>query len=229
MIFRLVPAIEFEPSLFAIKQRDSPLKSWDKLSEEWLIYWQECLSDRGILNFKAIGNSWLVALRDLFDKKNILNIFLNLLFQERFYSDDDDENEIFLKDLESYFCLAGEYVVFKDEIPIIYPQCCWDLSDLSEWEKAAKSNTDEWKSLWIGHPWLLYKSDGEKLIIRETSEYELIRKLRSFRIDKCDLKIAIELAKKELEKFAITLKETLTKTYSIELSQKIAQILVYRE
>lgn len=100
-----------------------------------------------------------------------------------------------------------------------------------EWKEAVNSNNnnDEWKHLWIGHPWLLYKPDAEKLIIRETTEYESIRELRCFTVDRSELKTAIDLAEKELKKFSATLERVISKIYSIEFTKKIVKVLVYGE
>jgi hypothetical protein len=38
---------------------------------------------------------------------------------------------------------------------LIEPSCCADLGNVADWRKAVGYRGAEWRTLWIGHPWLL--------------------------------------------------------------------------
>ena len=45
-----------------------------------------------------------------------------------------------------------------DETVLVEPGCCSDLGDVSNWKTAVNSTASDWSMLWIGHPWLSYRS-----------------------------------------------------------------------
>ena len=58
-----------------------------------------------------------------------------------------------------YAMLAGSEVLFT-------PQCCGDLGTLGDWEEAMRGSGEDWSELWIGHPCLAYRRDGDALLLQ---------------------------------------------------------------
>jgi hypothetical protein len=66
--------------------------------------------------------------------------------------------------------LAGGYILACGGTFILLPGCCADLGDISSWDEAARYREAEWKEIWIGHPCISVRYEGERLIISETHE-----------------------------------------------------------
>lgn len=66
--------------------------------------------------------------------------------------------------------LGGGLALYDDQDLKVWPQCCGELSDIEGWRKAATQATTEWKMLWIGHPWISYRQEGEWLLLSDYHE-----------------------------------------------------------
>lgn len=114
----------------------------------------------------------------------------------------DDENlhmiiEARLEDMEDdpdegCFVLAfdGGIALEKDNKIYIRPMCCSDMSDLKNWQNILTNSSAEWKTLWIGHPWVLYRKENGKISFSEYTE--------SNEIDPENIKILVEVDESEL-------------------------------
>jgi hypothetical protein len=54
-------------------------------------------------------------------------------------------------------------------VALVLPGCCTGFEDLSSWREAVEDDGeddgedagDEWEMLWIGHPWIRWRRDGD--------------------------------------------------------------------
>jgi hypothetical protein len=67
--------------------------------------------------------------------------------------------------------------------------CCGDFSDLQNWEEIEAKINEDWEHLWIGHPWVYYRSSGKDIGFSESVE----KNLDDFE----DIRIVFQLPKKE--------------------------------
>jgi len=86
---------------------------------------------------------------------------------------------------------------------IIDHQCCSELNDYVNWKNIISEKTKNWKEIWIGHPSIFYRYNGNKI---ELSEYydvkpkdNEIKSKMSF--EKSKFIDELETALSELEKF----------------------------
>ena len=96
-------------------------------------------------------------------------------------------------------------VFLSIKIYIIFPHCCCDLGDIVEWETATHCKNKEKETLWIGHPWLKYRSKEDLIEITQTAEYGEPPQPEIFDIPRKVLIIAVEQAKEEMTEFALKL------------------------
>jgi len=138
---RLINTIEFSPYSYNLKDHKSP--DYTDSNDVWYNYWKNCLADSGIVNIDPIDKrSWLVDIDTIDDQA--LTIFVQKTFEEGDY--DSIEKNIY-----------GGIVLFQDNEIVLSTNCCGDLSNLSEWENIFIPKSEEWKMLWIGHPFVYYR------------------------------------------------------------------------
>jgi hypothetical protein len=59
--------------------------------------------------------------------------------------------------------LSGGHLLIRDDVILARPQCCADLHDFSGWRAAATERASVWSMLYIGHPWVSVRGEGELL------------------------------------------------------------------
>lgn len=97
------------------------------------------------------------------------------------------------KDPEGNFVLAfdGGIAVKKDNEIYIQPMCCSDMSDLRNWQNIFTHPSADWTTLWIGHPWVLYRKENGKVIFSYYIESSVIEPEK--------IKILVEVEESELK------------------------------
>lgn len=198
---RLINTIELDPFSYASEHYETPKGSFKELPEEWDDFWKKCLADKNLEHISAIRKgSFLV---------NILSI-----------SDDElekiikhDLEDINLKNYEEEVSkLMGGMVLQIEDNFIIEPTCCADIGNILEWEEIFETNTENWKQLWIGHPWIFYKKENR--IVQFSDYYEK----KSVEISQ--IEILTEVPENELKT-----EFELIKTRYLEFQRRIYKIL----
>jgi len=60
--------------------------------------------------------------------------------------------------------------LLHDGDPIVLPTCCADENNLDEWRSMLLEAGESWKMLWIGHPWVSWKRDGDDICLSDYHE-----------------------------------------------------------
>lgn len=58
-----------------------------------------------------------------------------------------------------FYSVDGGVALFREKEILITPQCCYSMHDYKEWTSIEPTN--DFRMIWIGHPWLYYKTKGE--------------------------------------------------------------------
>ncbi len=112
----------------------------------------------------------------------------------------DPSHEPFLGDIEGGFVLLDGDNAEGD--PLVLPGCCTDLSDLAGWRHAAESESEEWETLWNGHPWPDIRRNGDWLELREPHEGTPDENAWVRALTPGDLKAAVAEASESLHRLA---------------------------
>jgi hypothetical protein len=75
-------------------------------------------------------------------------------------------------DHDSLTSLCGGFTLFDNSEVILTPECCVDLSDLSNWSFACERTGEHRRALWIGHPALEVECDGQVVSLFYDKEFE---------------------------------------------------------
>ena len=106
---------------------------------------------------------------------------------------------------------------------LVAPTCCSDLGNLSEWRDAAGYREPEWRMLWIGHPWLSIRYEGNLLVLSERHESDTPS--GRWAVDAGVLDRAVDAAEVELERFSRRLEQVLTDLGSGDRARRLARSL----
>lgn len=213
---RLVPVVELEPREFSAQEHPRPSGSVLETSEGWGRYWQDCLADSGITGLSPLyPGSWHVPVRELEDGETLGKILRTLVGDSI-----DLESPV---DMEGCPVLAGGLALFSEGKLLVTPTCCSDLGNLSEWRDAAGHRDSEWRMLWIGHPWLSVRYEGNLLVLSEPHESDTPSGL--WTVDAGVLDRAVDTAEVELERFSRRLERVLTDLGSGDQARRLARRL----
>lgn len=153
----LVPVVELPSWTFS--DRPSPEGPSRNHHEAWSRHWLDCLADAGITGLHPIEpGSMHVATRDLSDFAKLAQVLQRLVEAEALASPDDQA------------ALSGGFAVVSAGRVLVEPNCCGDLKDWHEWQSAASYRDPTWRILWIGHPWLSARAEGDDLILSQPHE-----------------------------------------------------------
>jgi hypothetical protein len=172
-------------------------RSIDRYSDKYLreldYNWRSSLEDAGILAISPYlerADFWIVEISKL--NPEIVKALLGHKLQ--------------IKDIKLAECenvadmLDGGYILEVSEAVKIFPRCCCDLGNISDWDLASDWMSREEMTLWNGHPELLVSSsDPQHLLIRESEwDEENIEII----VDRHELKAAITEAEQQLADFS---------------------------
>ncbi len=213
---RLVPVLELEPWGFAAQERRRPSGSLLETPEWWGRFWHDCLADSGITGLSPLyPGSWHVRVRELEDGETLRKILRTLVGDSI-----DLEAPV---DMEDCPVLEGGLTLFSERKLLVRPTCCSDLGNLSEWRDAAGYRDPEWRMLWIGHPWLSVRYEGNLLVISEPHESDTAS--ARWAVDAGVLDRAVDAAEVELERFSRRLEQELVDLGSGDLARRLARRL----
>ncbi len=209
---QLTPVMEFEPFDYKDESRQSPTGDWtDEVANA---YWHGSLSDAGLSHLRSITTrSWHVAIVQL--SRSDLDIALTRKLKQ--YG-----REAF--DEESCIAFAGGLALFARELASpIEPECCGDLSDHTGWLDAAAYRSEQWNTLWIGHPWLSVQYINNRLILSEPHEDNTPQ--GKWSIDPNELELALAPAIDQLQLLCDTVENALESLPCVGNRKTIAKIL----
>ena len=90
--------------------------------------------------------------------------------------------------------------LLHDGAAVVLPQCCTDFGGLQSWREPLEDDHDEgWQMLWIGHPWINWKRDGDQVLLTDFCEDDEVAgrtAVAEVHVDK--LRRAVEAAEREL-------------------------------
>jgi len=207
--------IELEPWNFAKEGRHSPGKVSDT---EWEDYWLACLGDAGITGLEMIQpQSWFV------DASTINGKNLEIILEKALQDYDPDTPPA-----EYINCISGGLALLIGDTVMIEPECCGDLGDVQEWKAAASRLGNAYMDLWIGHPWLLTRSDKEwiELVYADDDNKPDISKMEALKLRRNDLTQAVNEAEVNLRKFERNVETTL-QDMNWTNTETIAQLLAF--
>lgn len=178
-MIQLINTIEVSPFRYSGDEVELPAVSDYPDPEEWYFKWEEAAYQLNF-NFKTIEKgSYLVDIETIDDES--LKIILEKKLEDK--EDDPEEDDFVL-------AFDGGIVVKKDDKIYIQPMCCSDMSDLRNWQNIFTDASAEWTTLWIGHPWVLYRKENGKIIFSDYTESNVIEPEK--------IKILVEVDESEL-------------------------------
>ena len=136
-------------SSYANQARQRPELTGQIDSLAWRKYWTDCLADSGILGLSPLGDSNYVPIDQLVEKAALKAL---ICFQSTLRKKTPEQflEPTALKEHVDF--LSGGYALVLSGQPQIYPSCCGDLGNLSDWKMAAENESSKWMEMWIGHP-----------------------------------------------------------------------------
>ncbi|MDR6921978.1 hypothetical protein [Chryseobacterium sp. 2987] len=219
-IVELIPVVEI-----SISNEETELPEtgpyWE-YQKEWENYNNTC---NQIAGFSGALKAYLLG-SSLYEPHSISHQdLLNLLKVEMEKQDDEEKSP---EELTRSF--YGGYILKINGRDILFPQCCSDLTDITEWEDLIDDQENTY--FYCGHPSpKVTQIDDDILFDFVNSEIQESFcppvPLDEVRISRTALKTAVEKAKNELKDFAGRL-EKVNRENNLDI-KNIAEILVYGE
>ncbi|OJT24984.1 hypothetical protein BO221_11390 [Archangium sp. Cb G35] len=209
----LVPVVEFEPGSYARQERPRPGGSGEEVPRDWQHYWEQSLADSGLHLEPLFSGSWFVPISRLTDP-HVLRQMLRIKLET---IDSAEPVELF----DRVIAMSGGQVLFEGEHVVLTPRCCGDLSDLENWEAAARREPD---GFWIGHPQVFASWEEPWLLLRE-EEPDRNGVHRAWHLSPHALAEAVLAARKEQEDFARRLIPLLSERFPPEMTHPLASVL----
>jgi hypothetical protein len=165
----LVPVVEFAPSIFSSADRTSPTRGGWEDPNGWDDYWRASLADAGVTGLDPVRvGSWCVPAAHITNAA-VLDVFVEKVLRERLHVPAEELEMVVETPLA---VVPGGHALIHDGTVVVEPQCCCDLTNLSEWRDAAAYRGADWRMLWIGHPWVGVRFRGELLEMTEPGALE---------------------------------------------------------
>ena len=217
---KLINTIELSPYDYANAEYEHPNGTLKDLPDEWDKFWKKCLADKNLDNLSPIKKGAYLV-----DINTIKNSELEIILKNELV-------EVELDDFEEQVGRIYGGIVVKTEngFPIM-PTCCGDIGNLYEWEEILEEPNKDWKQLWIGHPWVFYRTENNEV---EFSDYyeaniEEIKNIKSIlKFPREDLRYKLEIIKEEQIKFEKRIQNVLEEM-GIKNSNQIAKLMTGNE
>ena len=166
--FEIYPVIEINALDFTDKEYDMPNGSRYEYPNEWDARWIKSLADGGIRNVKSLQRGYNIAVLNQIDDHD-LEIIIDRRLKGN-VSDDEEETEEDTDDENSIYAFNGGVAICAEGIILISPQCCTGIYDYRNWIDALDGDTMEWETIWVGHPWVFGRNNGENLEMTDYME-----------------------------------------------------------
>lgn len=161
-MIELIIVIEINPYDFAKNEYESPMVSMEENPEACHSFWLKSISDSGLQNLEAIQKgSYLVDTTTINEAEweTILQQHLEEIEWD-FYDDQIGK-------------LSGGIAMLIDDHFMIVPECCGDIGMINDWEMIPENASTNWTQLWIGHPWIYYRRNGNHIEFSDYTELSL--------------------------------------------------------
>jgi hypothetical protein len=180
---KLINTIEISPLRYSKEEFELPEISDYPDHEEWFIKWKGAVSQ---LNFKTIEKgSYLVDIETIDDET--LKMIVEAKIEDM--ESEESEEDVFVMPFD-----GGIVLKIENDI-LIQPSCCCDISNIEDWKNIFKNPSSEWRDIWIGHPWVLYKTENGKVCFSEYTESNIedIENIKIVaKVDESELKAELE-------------------------------------
>lgn len=189
-VIELIPVIEMPCSEEAWdKAKSRPEGSWLSYPDQWEQYRRDLQSLSGYRELSAFPRG-----SGLYPLSKIAKSDLTRLIELHVADTEINESCAFF----------GGYVLTEKGIPILVPQCCGTLADISTWEKVARPEKFEEYFCLEGHPCPEALSDGVNIEIRCIDEFESFEEPApaSFVASRIEVEVALRECIADVKKFA---------------------------
>ncbi|PWN60393.1 hypothetical protein [Chryseobacterium viscerum] len=188
--------------------------------KEWFIKWKEVVS-RLNFNFETIEKeSYLVDIETIDDET--LKMIVEAKIEDM--ESEESEEDVFVMPFD-----GGIVLKMENEI-LIQPNCCGDISNIEDWKSIFKNPSSEWRDIWIGHPWVLYKTENGKVCFSEYTESNIedIENIEIVaKVDESELKAELEKVIRHQINFKnriLSILKMMNYKYPEKVSQQLAGI-----
>lgn len=206
----LVPVVEV--TAWSFSERPMPEGPSRAHPDAWLRYWLDCLADAGVTGLSPIKpGSMNVAVGQFTNLGNLARILDRIVGSEALVAPDGPG------------ALSGGFAVVTGGRVLIEPNCCCDLANWKDWQRAADCRETQWEMLWIGHPWLSVRSVGDDLIL--SKPHESSEPVPAWIFDRNLIAPALATARSELECFAQRLAQSLLAAGNVPDAVGVARTL----
>lgn len=218
--FELINTIEISPYNYANSEYEYPNGSSEELPDEWDKFWKKCLSDKNLGNLKSIRKgSFLV------DINSIKNSELEEILKSELRDVELDNFE------EQIGSICGGIVLKTENDFLIEPTCCGEIGNLYDWEEIFEKPSTKWTQLWIGHPWIFYRVEDDKIQFSDYYEVKIeeIENIKTIvKVSIKDLKNKLKVIKKDQIKFEKRI-QTVLSEMGVKNSNSIAKLMTRNE
>jgi hypothetical protein len=175
-------------------------------------YWRRSLADSGITALDPLPNAYdLVTLQDL-KCEDVLRPFVKKNWG-KLTTESDLEFDTSL--------ISGGYILRLSGLDLIYPSQGMALYDLENWKSASNYTGEKLQELWIGHPYLYVRNEGEWLTILEADSTEIVSVARSA------FQNAVRKAENELGSFKLKMQSILEEWLPEKMAKAVVLIVLY--
>lgn len=157
--FDLVPVVELTAWTFSSRELPDVHPSPEAHRAAWGAYWFACLADADITDLEPICPGSRHVTTDALGASASLRTILARLVpvEER-------------TDPEAVTPLYGGFALVANGRVVQEPMCCSDLANNRDWHELIDYREPAWRMVWIGHPWLSARADGDDIVLSLPSE-----------------------------------------------------------
>ncbi|MCF6406821.1 hypothetical protein L3C95_28240 [Chitinophaga filiformis] len=123
--------------------------------------------------------------------------------------------------------ISGGIVLEENHRIYIEPTCCGDIGNIVEWEDIHTKLPGEWNQLWIGHPWIYYRTDQQVIEFSgysESTREELKNTPLLISVSQQDLQGELQKIRLQQDHFELRIQKTLAKM-GIDNCERIANLM----
>ncbi|MEO0340536.1 MAG: hypothetical protein AAF242_15165 [Bacteroidota bacterium] len=165
----LYPVVRFSPSDF--EEVNYPFKT--RVSENELYqYWKSILQKQGFPNLEPIKKGYHYVRACEIDDISLETLIKHRLIDIAEYRceviEESQKSTVELEAGITPTSLEGGVVFTANDKIIMTPQCCVSLQDHQEWTRIKPNNS--FTRIWLGHPWIYYKTEGNSILFTRLIE-----------------------------------------------------------
>ncbi|MBF7092487.1 hypothetical protein IUY40_13185 [Flavobacterium sp. ALJ2] len=211
---KLINVIEISPSTYSNNNYKSPNCTFLENQTAWYNYWKKCINDSNLTELEPIEkSSYFVDINTIND--NSLKIILQKALEEIDIENIDDEILPF----------NGGIILKINDQKFIEPNCCCDIGNLTEWLNILIAKKEEWHQLWIGHPWVFFKTVNDLIYFSDYTDENNSQNIKEkFSVSKSSFERELKKTQLLQEDFRLRIKKNIIEL-NIHQPDKIANLL----